>query len=101
MAFPPYGCRCFTEADCVSAGLDVFETEPVSAAAYGETLFKLDNVVTVPHIGASTIEVARDTTITAVETAYAYCRGEGFGNSALVKEMSAKDLLVRQGPSNS
>ena len=79
----------------------MFETEPVSAATYGQTLFKLDNVVTVPHIGASTIEVARDTTITAVETAYSYCRGEGLGNSALVKEMSAKDLLVRQGISHS
>ena len=65
---------------------------------YGKTLFSLENVVVQPHSGASTIEVTRDSTIHAVETAYSYCRGQGFGKSTLVRELLDSDLTRRPHP---
>jgi phosphoglycerate dehydrogenase-like enzyme len=69
--------------------------EPVTAATYGKTLFSLDNVVVQPHAGASTIEVTKHSTIFAVETAYEYCKGQGFGKSSLVRELEESDLTRR------
>lgn len=83
----------------MAAGLDVFVTEPVTSATYGDTLFSLDNVVVLPHAGASTIEVTRDSTVYAVETAYAYCRGQGFARSTLVRELCPADLTRRPAQS--
>lgn len=74
------------------AALDVFETEPVTAKTYGDSLFTLPNLIVQPHVGASTIEVTRDSTVTAVETAHKYCRGQGIGTSTLVRELEWSDL---------
>lgn len=83
-----------------SQGLDVFATEPVTAATYGDTLFTLDNVVVLPHVGATTLEVTRDSTVTAVETAYKYCTKGDVGASTLVRELEWKDLTRRPVPSS-
>lgn len=77
------------------AGLDVFATEPVTAATYGKTLFTLDNIVVLPHVGATTLEVTRDSTVTAVETAYSYCLGGDIGQSTLIRELTWSDLTRR------
>ena len=76
-------------------GLDCFAIEPVTAATYSDTLFSLPNVIIQPHIAGSTVEVTRNSTIKAVETAFAYCKGQGIGESTLVKELDWKDLTRR------
>lgn len=82
------------------AGLDVFATEPVTSATYGENLFTLDNIVVLPHVGATTLEVTRDSTVTAVETAYSYCLNGDIGQSTLIRELEWKDLTRKpQGSS--
>jgi phosphoglycerate dehydrogenase-like enzyme len=79
----------------MGAGLDCFATEPVTAATYGNTLFTLDNIVVLPHVGASTIEVTRDSTVTAVQTAFSYCKEGSIGSSTLVRELEWADLKKR------
>lgn len=87
--------HCLTALTPVFLGLDVFVTEPVTAETYGSTLFTLDNVVVQPHTGASTIEVTRESTISAIDTAYNYCIGKGFAKSTLVREIKPTDLSRR------
>ncbi|CAD6564104.1 MAG: hypothetical protein CYPHOPRED_001964 [Cyphobasidiales sp. Tagirdzhanova-0007] len=78
----------------MGAGIAVY-TQPVTAATYSDTLFSLPNVIIQPHIAGSTVEVTRNSTIKAVETAFAYCKGQGIGESTLVKELDWKDLTRR------
>lgn len=74
------------------SGLDCFAVEPVTSATYGDTLFTLGNVVVLPHVGATTLEVTRDSTVTAVETAYTYCTRGDIGASTLIRELEWSDL---------
>lgn len=67
----------------------------MTAATYGKTLFTLDNVVVLPHVGATTLEVTRDSTVTAVETAYSYCLKGDIGKSTLIRELAWEDLTRR------
>ncbi|MCG6535014.1 MAG: hypothetical protein L7F78_10040 [Syntrophales bacterium LBB04] len=57
------------------AGLDVTAHEPANLHVYPDLLL-LDNIVVTPHIGATTIEVTRDSTIRAVENCYEYLTGQ-------------------------
>lgn len=56
-----------------AAGLDVFETEPLPADS---PLTRLDNVVTLPHIGSATKETRSAMAALAVDNALAVLRGE-------------------------
>jgi phosphoglycerate dehydrogenase-like enzyme len=71
--------------------------EPVLAKNYGESLFTLPNLIVTPHVAASTIEVVRDSTVTAMETAVSYCRCGSIGPSTLVRELQWEDLTRRPG----
>lgn len=86
--------------DACTIGLDCFAVEPVTAATYGDTLFTLDNVVVLPHVGSTTLEVTRDSTVTAVETAYTYCTRGDIGPSTLIRELSWEDLSRKPGFTN-
>jgi D-3-phosphoglycerate dehydrogenase len=60
------------------AGLDVFQTEPVSGVS--EALVQLPNVVATPHLGASTLEAQDDVSIRIAEQVLDALRGSGYRN---------------------
>jgi len=60
------------------AGLDVFETEPVSGPS--EALVQLPNVVATPHLGASTLEAQDDVSTRIVKQVLDALRGSGYRN---------------------
>jgi D-3-phosphoglycerate dehydrogenase len=59
------------------AALDVFVTEPPT----GSPLLSMDNVVVVPHLGASTAEAQRDVAVKIVEQVLGALRGTSFRNA--------------------
>jgi len=61
------------------AALDVFETEPLPADS---ELLKLDNVVTTPHLGASTEEAQVNVAIEVAEIVRDALLGKGIRNAA-------------------
>ena len=60
------------------AGLDVFQTEPVSGVS--EALVQLPNVVATPHLGASTLEAQDDVSIRIAQQVLDALRGVGYRN---------------------
>ena len=60
------------------AGLDVFETEPVSGAS--EALVQHPHVVATPHLGASTLEAQDDVSTRIVNQVLDALRGSGYRN---------------------
>ena len=65
--------RALEEGLIAGAGLDVFEREPVAADS---PLLRMDNVVTLPHIGSATHETREAMASCAVENICQALRGE-------------------------
>ena len=59
--------------EIAGAGLDVFEEEPVQA---NNPLLKMENVVTLPHIGSATLQTRKDMCMFAAENIVAALKGE-------------------------
>jgi D-3-phosphoglycerate dehydrogenase len=60
------------------AGLDVFQTEPISGAS--AALVQLPNVVATPHLGASTLEAQDDVSVRIAEQVLDALRGAAYRN---------------------
>jgi len=67
------------EGKVAGAAMDVFEKEPLSAES---ELLKLDNVVTTPHLGASTEEAQVNVSIEVAEIVRDALLGRGIRNAA-------------------
>ncbi|MEK6727487.1 MAG: phosphoglycerate dehydrogenase [Candidatus Omnitrophota bacterium] len=67
------------EGNCFGAAIDVFEQEPLSA---DNELLKLDNVITTPHLGASTEEAQVNVAIEVAEIVRDALLGKGIRNAA-------------------
>ncbi len=65
--------RALEDRLIAGAGLDVFEQEPLSADS---PLLRMDNVVTLPHIGSATHETREAMARCAVENICQALRGE-------------------------
>jgi glyoxylate reductase len=65
-------CDTLREGRIGGAGLDVFETEPVSP---DDPLLTLDNVVVAPHLGSATVETRTRMTDLAVDNLLAFFAG--------------------------
>jgi D-3-phosphoglycerate dehydrogenase / 2-oxoglutarate reductase len=70
--------EALTSGQVAGAGLDVFQTEPVSGVS--EALVRLPNVVATPHLGASTLEAQDDASIRIVQQVLDALRGAGYRN---------------------
>ncbi|MCK9572707.1 MAG: phosphoglycerate dehydrogenase, partial [Candidatus Omnitrophica bacterium] len=73
------------------AALDVFETEPLSADS---PLLKLDNVVTTPHLGASTQEAQINVAIEVAEIIRDALTGAGIRNAANYPCLGAEERKI-------
>ena len=69
------------------AGLDVFETEP----ATDSPLFKLDNVVCTPHLGASTSEAQENVALQVAEQMSDYLVKGAVSNAINMPSISAEE----------
>lgn len=59
--------------EIAGAGLDVFEEEPIPA---DNPLLKMNNVITLPHIGSATLQTRTDMCMFAAENVVAALKGE-------------------------
>jgi D-3-phosphoglycerate dehydrogenase len=73
------------------AGLDVFETEPLTASP----LFAYDNVVVTPHLGASTVEAQDKAGLAVARSVRLALRGEFVPDAVNVRAGAAVDEEVR------
>ncbi|GAA4968377.1 phosphoglycerate dehydrogenase [Actinoplanes utahensis] len=73
------------------AGLDVFETEPLTASP----LFTLDNVVVTPHLGASTVEAQDKAGLAVARSVRLALRGEFVPDAVNVRAGGPVDEDVR------
>ena len=71
--------RAVKEGKVAAAALDVFENEPLAADS---ELLKLDNVITTPHLGASTEEAQINVAIEVAEIVRDALLGRGIRNAA-------------------
>jgi D-3-phosphoglycerate dehydrogenase / 2-oxoglutarate reductase len=71
--------KAIKEGKIAGAAMDVFEKEPVSP---DNELLKLDNVITTPHLGASTEEAQVNVAIEVVEIVRDALLGKGIRNAA-------------------
>lgn len=71
-----------------SAGLDVHEEEP----CYNNPLFKLNNVVVTPHIGATTVEAQQNVGITIAKQVLNVFKGEIVENAVNLPTLNRKGL---------
>jgi D-3-phosphoglycerate dehydrogenase len=70
------------EKRIAGAALDVFENEPKSEGAeFKSDLLELDNVVLTSHLGASTSEAQKETSVEIARVVASYLRGGDFANS--------------------
>lgn len=67
--------RVLREGRIWGVGLDCHEEEPPTRERYS-SLWDLENVVSLPHIGACTVEARRASSMGAVENLYRYLAGE-------------------------
>jgi glyoxylate reductase len=65
--------RALRDGTIGGAGLDVFESEPLTP---DDPLLSLDNVVVAPHLGSATLETRTRMSDLAVDNLLAYFRGE-------------------------
>ncbi len=75
------------------AALDVFETEPPGE----HPLFKLDNVICTPHLGASTREAQTNVAVDVAEQIIGYLKSGTIVNAVNVPSVTG-ELLNRLGP---
>ncbi|GIE84023.1 phosphoglycerate dehydrogenase [Actinoplanes regularis] len=73
------------------AGLDVFETEPLTSSP----LFELDNVTVTPHLGASTVEAQDKAGVAVARSVRLALRGEFVPEAVNVSAGGAVDEDVR------
>jgi D-3-phosphoglycerate dehydrogenase len=71
--------KAVKEGKVAGAAMDVFENEPLSAES---ELLKLDNVITTPHLGASTEEAQVNVAIEVAEIVRDALLGRGIRNAA-------------------
>lgn len=71
--------RAVKEGKVAGAAMDVFESEPLAA---DNELLKLDNVITTPHLGASTEEAQINVAIEVAEIVRDALLGRGIRNAA-------------------
>ncbi|MFA5092657.1 MAG: phosphoglycerate dehydrogenase [Candidatus Omnitrophota bacterium] len=71
--------KAVKEGKVAGAAMDVFENEPLSAES---ELLKLDNVITTPHLGASTEEAQVNVAIEVAEIVRDALLGKGIRNAA-------------------
>jgi len=69
----PAMIEALKEGKIAAAGLDVFETEPITT---DNPLLDLDNVVLTAHQSSSTVEARIRTPVSAIENIMRYARGE-------------------------
>ncbi|KWU44048.1 putative phosphoglycerate dehydrogenase [Rhodotorula sp. JG-1b] len=62
------------------AALDALEVEPPTKERYGNTFYRLDNLIVTPHIGAATHEMQSLSARTAVEQLARVLQGEEISN---------------------
>ncbi|HWS38855.1 MAG TPA: phosphoglycerate dehydrogenase [Actinoplanes sp.] len=79
------------EGRVAGAGLDVFETEPLTASP----LFALDNVVVTPHLGASTVEAQDKAGLAVAHSVQLALRGEFVPEAVNVRAGGPLDEDVR------
>jgi len=80
--------RALNEGIVAAAALDVYEEEPP-----GENqLISHPNVVTTPHLGASTEEAQLNVAIDVAEEVYHYLRGEPFRNAVNLPSVTSEVL---------
>jgi D-3-phosphoglycerate dehydrogenase len=72
------------------AALDVFAHEPPK----GSPLLALDNVVVVPHLGASTVEAQRDVAVKIAEQVLAALRGSDYRNAVNMPFVAGVDYAA-------
>ncbi|PIQ90101.1 MAG: phosphoglycerate dehydrogenase [Candidatus Omnitrophica bacterium CG11_big_fil_rev_8_21_14_0_20_41_12] len=71
--------KAVAEGKVIGAAMDVFENEPLAADSQ---LLKLDNVITTPHLGASTEEAQVNVAIEVAEIVRDALLGRGIRNAA-------------------
>ncbi|BBH64449.1 D-3-phosphoglycerate dehydrogenase [Actinoplanes sp. OR16] len=79
------------EGRVAGAGLDVFETEPITESP----LFAFDNVVVTPHLGASTVEAQDKAGLAVARSVRLALRGEFVPDAVNVRAGGAVDEDVR------
>ncbi len=74
--------KALKEKRIAGAALDVYEDEPkAEGGEFKSKLRELDNVVFSSHLGASTVEAQRETSIEIARVVAGYLRGGDFANS--------------------
>jgi len=83
--------RALESKKVASAALDVYEKEPPDM---NNPLFKMDNVVTVPHLGASTEEAQLNVSIDIAKQAADALLGRGIRNAVNVPSLDGETLKI-------
>ncbi|MBK5252318.1 MAG: phosphoglycerate dehydrogenase [Peptostreptococcaceae bacterium] len=76
------------DGSVASAGIDVFETEP----SLDNPLFKLDNIVVTPHLGASTHEAQQNVGETIARQVIGGLRGEIVPNAVNLPALNRENI---------
>jgi D-3-phosphoglycerate dehydrogenase len=80
-------CKALKTGGIAGAGLDVFEEEPVKEGSQFKTMLRrLNNVVFTPHLGASTMEAQKKTSVEMARVVIDYLLHGDFSNAVNVGE---------------